>query len=100
MRNWRLSLWSEPLHSSCHAQKDASDPEQKISLHLSRTFSTSLPSKGGRVMQGHRWLPYAWAMLAAGLLSGTVSGWARADVEPGDVISKANLDKADALLIP
>src|SRR5215510_10660514 len=51
-------------------------------------------------MQGHRWLKYAWAIVAGGIVSITFSSWASADVEPGVVISKDNMDKADALLIP
>ena len=51
-------------------------------------------------MQGHRWLPYVGGLIVGGLLSGIVSGWAWADVEPGDVITKDNMAKADPLLIP
>jgi hypothetical protein len=51
-------------------------------------------------MQGHRWLKHTWVIIAGGIVSVTFSGWASADVEPGDVISKDNIDKAEALLIP
>jgi hypothetical protein len=49
--------------------------------------------------------PYGW-IKSTGVVLGiwascfTVSGWATADVQPGDIITKENMDKAGDLLIP
>lgn len=51
-------------------------------------------------MQGHRCLKYACVIIAVGMISLTAGSWVKADVEPGDVISKENMDKAKGLLIP
>jgi hypothetical protein len=51
-------------------------------------------------MQGYRQLKIICAIVTAGVVSFTVSGWATADVQPGDLITKENMDKAGDLLIP
>jgi len=38
--------------------------------------------------------------MAVGAVNLAVAGWATADVQPGDTITKENMDKADNLLIP
>ena len=51
-------------------------------------------------MQLHRWIRTACALMAAGAVSLTVAGWATADVQPGDTVTKENMDKAADLLTP
>ena len=51
-------------------------------------------------MQLRRWIRAACALMAVGAVNLTVAGWATADVQPGDTITKENMDKADNLLIP
>ncbi len=51
-------------------------------------------------MQLRRWIRAACAIMAVGAINLTVAGRATADVQPGDTITKENMDKADNLLIP
>jgi hypothetical protein len=51
-------------------------------------------------MQISRWMKTACAVMVAGAVSFTVAGWATADVQPGDTITKENMDKAADLLTP
>src|SRR5947207_980745 len=51
-------------------------------------------------MQLRRWIRAACAIIAVGAVNLTAAGWATADVQPGDTITKENMDKADNLLIP
>src|SRR5438046_7407007 len=51
-------------------------------------------------MQLRRWIRAACALMAVGACTLAVAGWATADVQPGDTITKENMDKADNLLIP
>src|SRR2546427_3495160 len=59
-----------------------------------------LTCKGGYGMQLRRWIRAACALMAVGAVNLAVAGWATADVQPGDTITKENMDKADNLLIP
>src|SRR5437899_2809186 len=58
------------------------------------------PTKKRRdyAMRIHPWFKTACAVVAAGALSLATAGWA--DVQPGDTITKDNMAKADALLVP
>lgn len=51
-------------------------------------------------MQLSRWMKTACAIMVAGAVSFTVAGWATADVQPGDTVTKDNMDKAGDLLTP
>ncbi len=51
-------------------------------------------------MQLHRWIRTACALMAAGAVSLSVAGRATADVQPGDTVTKENMDKAADLLTP
>ncbi len=51
-------------------------------------------------MQLSRWMKTACAVMVTGAVSFTVAGWATADVQPGDTITKENMDKAADLLTP
>jgi hypothetical protein len=51
-------------------------------------------------MRGYRWLTIAWTIVLTGTISLGAGGAARAEVQPGDTITKDNIDKAGDLLIP
>ena len=51
-------------------------------------------------MQISRWMKTACAVVVAGAVSFTAAGWATADVQPGDTVTKDNMDKAEGLLTP
>ncbi|MBI3796894.1 MAG: DUF1329 domain-containing protein [Deltaproteobacteria bacterium] len=46
------------------------------------------------------WMKTACAVMVAGAVSLTAAGWVTADVQPGDTITKENMDKAADLLTP
>ncbi len=51
-------------------------------------------------MKSHDWKKSISTVLAAGVLGLIPAGWAGADVQPGDTITKDTMAKADALLVP
>ena len=51
-------------------------------------------------MQISCWMKTACAVMVAWAVSFTVAGWATADVQPGDTVTKENMDKAAELLTP
>src|SRR6266511_3474818 len=51
-------------------------------------------------MQLHRRIRTTCAIVVVGAISLASVGWATADVQPGDTITKENMDKAGDLLIP
>ena len=46
------------------------------------------------------WMKTACVIMVAGAVSLTATGWATADVQPGDTVTKDNMDKAAELLTP
>jgi len=51
-------------------------------------------------MQIYRWVRTACAIIVVGAVSFITAAWVDADVQPGDTITKENMDKAGDLLIP
>ncbi len=51
-------------------------------------------------MQSHRWLPFVWAIAMGWAITLAGAVGAAAEVQPGDVISKENMEQAADLIVP